>query len=83
MLPSESDRRAWLPLFGFGAILLVIALLAGAGDWMLEHLAPIVDEVFSAAAVVFGISSIVHVLFLVPTWLLRKLLNQVTGLRVE
>jgi hypothetical protein len=32
MLPSESDRRAWLPVLGFGLILLVVALLAGAGD---------------------------------------------------
>jgi hypothetical protein len=82
MLPSESDRRAWLPVLGFGLILLLVALLAGAGDWMMLHLAPLVDRVFSATAVVFGISSLVHLLLLVTTILVRRLLNRLTGLRV-
>jgi hypothetical protein len=82
MLPSESDRRAWRPVLGFGTILLLIALLAGAGEWMLANLAPLVDRVFSAAAIVFGISSLVHLLLLVPILLFRRMLNRVTGLRV-
>ena len=82
MLPSESDRRAWLPVAGFGAILLLVALLAGAGEWMVSNLAPLVDRVFSAAAVVFAISSLVHLMLLIPTTLVRRALNQITGLRV-
>ncbi|HUF38361.1 MAG TPA: hypothetical protein VMN57_07550 [Anaerolineales bacterium] len=82
MLPSESDRRAWLPVAGFGGILLLVALVAGAGDWMAAHLAPSIDRAISAAAIVFVISSLVHLLLLVPTLMLRRVLNRVTGLRV-
>jgi len=82
MLPSESDRRAWLPLLLFGGVLAVLALVAGAGEWMLANLAPLVNRAFSASAAVFGISALVHALLLVPTILVRLLLNRVTGLRV-
>jgi hypothetical protein len=82
MLPSESDRRAWLPFLGFGGIVLLFALLGGAGEWMIANLAPLVDRVLSAAAIVFGISSLVHLVLLIPTVFMRRLLNRVTGLRV-
>ncbi len=82
MLPSETDRRAWLPVAIFSGILLGIAFLAGAGSWLIASLLPPVNAVFNAAAAVFGISVLVHILFLLPVFLLRRLLNRLTGLEV-
>jgi hypothetical protein len=82
MLPSETDRRAWLPIAIFSLILLVFALLAGAGSWLLDSLAPVANAMFGAAAAVFGISVLVHGLLLLPIFLVRRLLNRLTGLQV-
>jgi hypothetical protein len=82
MMPSESDRRAWLPLALFVAILVAVAVLAGAGPWMLANLAPLLELAFLAMAVVFAISSLVHVLLLLPAWGLRRLLSWATGMEV-
>ena len=82
MLPSESDRRAWLPMLIFAVVLVGLAFFAGAGEWMLVNLAPGVNRLFAASAAVFGISVLVHTLLLIPVILLRKLLNRVTGLKV-
>src|SRR5215208_3069454 len=40
MMPSESDRHAWLELVISIGVLVMIALLVGAGPWMLINVAP-------------------------------------------
>ncbi len=83
MLPSASDRRAWLPLFlGLGA-LVGLAVLAGAGEWMLAHLAPRLNQGLHALAGVFGISLAVHAALILPAALLRWGLSRLTGLEVR
>jgi hypothetical protein len=82
MLPSASDRRAWLPLTLVLIVLIGMALLSGAGPWMLTHLAPTLDKVLQAIAVTFSISVFLHLALLLPVWLVRKLLNRVTKLDV-
>jgi hypothetical protein len=83
MMPSASDRRAWLPLGLFAALLVGAALLAGAGPWLLANLAEPIGVAFLAMAVVFGISVLVHALLLLPAWGLRQLLSWLTGTQVE
>ena len=82
MLPSASDRRAWLP---FGMIiggLLFLSVLLGAGPWMVHHLAPPLNRFVQAVAVVFAISLLVHALLYLPFRLTRSLLSRITGLEV-
>jgi hypothetical protein len=74
MLPSASDRRAWLPIGSILALLIAISLLVGAGPWMMVHLAPVMDRVLRSVAVVFAISVLVHLVFLLPLWLMHRLL---------
>jgi hypothetical protein len=83
MLPSPSDRQAWMPLILFVAALWGVALLAGAGPWLAANLAPGLNEIFRAAAIVFGISNLVHLVLLIPITLLRLGLNRMTGLTVK
>ena len=39
MMPSASDRHAWFPMGLLAAALVGVAVLAGAGQWLLENLA--------------------------------------------
>jgi hypothetical protein len=74
MLPSASDRHAWLPLALVGGLLLALSLLAGAGPWLVTRLAPPLDRLFAAAAMIFFISDFAHVFFIIPAYLLEKFL---------
>ncbi len=82
MLPSESDRRAWLPLGLILLCLLAISLLAGAGPWLYDHLAEPLNQVFRSVALVFGISSVLHLALLPFVWGLRCSLARLLGLEV-
>ena len=82
MMPSESDRHAWLELVISVAVLFAIALLFGAGPWMLSTIAPRLSNFLSAVAVIFGLSAFVHVLLILPTALIHKLLARATGVDI-
>ncbi len=82
MLPSASDRRAWLPLIVAVVILFVLALITGAGPWMLANLAPVMNRALRTLAVVLGISVALQCVFLLPVWILRLILSRLTGMEV-
>ncbi|MEA4907729.1 MAG: hypothetical protein GYA17_12570 [Chloroflexi bacterium] len=82
MMPSSSDRQAWLPVLLGVAVLLAVALLVGAGPWMLAQLGPRVNQALRAVSMVFGTGLVVHTLLVLPIGLFRRFLNRVTGLRV-
>jgi hypothetical protein len=82
MMPSESDRHAWLELVISIAVLFGIALLVGAGPWMLSNVAPRLSTFLSSVAVIFGLSAFVHMLLILPTLLIHKMLARVTGVDV-
>jgi hypothetical protein len=74
MLPSESDRHAWLPLGLWVGALLTLAILSGAGTWMLNNLAPVLDPLLRSVALLFALSNIVHLVLLIPFWGLRQVI---------
>ena len=82
MMPSESDRHAWLELVISIGLLFGLALLFGAGPWMLSNVAPRLSSFLSAVAAIFGLSAFVHVLLILPTALIHKLLARATGVDV-
>ncbi len=83
MMPSESDRRAWLPLGLIIVVLFALALWAGAGGWLQANLAPWLDEGFRSISGVLAASGLVHLIILFPTVLLRRLASSVTGREVR
>jgi hypothetical protein len=83
MMPSESDRHAWLELIIAVGILFSITMLLGAGPWMLNNIAPLVSDFLSSVAVIFGLSAAVHAILVLPTALVHKLLARVTGVDVK
>jgi len=82
MMPSESDRHAWLELLISIGVLFAIGFLIGAGPWMLSNIVPRVSNFLSSAAVIFGLSVLVHVVLVLPTALVHKLLTRATGVDV-
>ena len=80
MMPSASDRRAWLPVIALFAVLVSIAALAGAGPWLLQNVAPQINRAFKAVAAVFGISASIHLVLVIPLWTFRSLMMKVLGL---
>ena len=82
MLPSASDRRAWLPIAIPLVVLLGLALVAGAGPWMLANLAPGLNTLVQALAMIFAISLAVHLVLGLPVGLIAALVSRLTGLRV-
>jgi len=56
--------------------------LIGAGPWMLNNVAPLISNFLSSVAVIFGLSSIVHVVLVLPMALIHRLLARATGVDV-
>ena len=83
MMPSESDRHAWLPLGLWTTGLLALAIFAGAGSWMLENIAPLLNDFFGSVATLFGLSVALHIILLLPTMLLHRIVSKVTGVDVK
>ncbi len=83
MFPSSSDRRAWLPLSLVVGVLLFMSLLAGAGPWMIENIAPQLNQLLLEVAWIFGMSSFVHLILLIPTFGFLRLLIWLKCIKVE
>lgn len=83
MMPSASDRQAWLPVFLLAAGLVGLAILAGAGSWMLVHLAPPLNEFLRALALIFSLSATIHILLILPFSFLHIILAKLTGIDVD
>jgi hypothetical protein len=83
MLPSDSDRHAWLPLGLLVGMLVALAALAGAGEWMVTYLAPALNDLLRAAATLLGLSAAVHVVLVLPVLILHRALAQLTGVDVK
>jgi len=82
MMPSESDRHAWLPLGLLFAFLLALALLAGAGPWMLANIAPRLNDFLRAVALIFGLSAAVHAVIIPPAFLIHRALARLSRVDV-
>ena len=83
MMPSQSDRHAWLPL-GFLIVgLAAVAILAGAGTWMLTNLAPPFNQFLRALAMIFGLSGGLHLLLILPFLILHRILAKLSGVDVD
>ena len=83
MMPSESDRHAWLPLGLWTAGLLALGLFAGAGTWMLENIAPLLNDFLGSVATLFGLSVALHIILLLPTMILHYIVSRVTGVDIK
>jgi hypothetical protein len=78
MMPSASDRHAWLPLALLVIGLVGVAILAGAGPWMLGNLAKPFNVFLQALALIFGLGGIVHGILIIPFLFFHRILARIT-----
>jgi hypothetical protein len=83
MMPSPADRHAWIPLGMVVVGMLSLVLFVGAGPWMLENLAPPLNDFLRSVSTLFGLSVIVHMIFVLPTFLLHKFLARLTHMDIQ
>jgi len=84
MMPSASDRRAWLPLAVVVAVILVIGLLVWPGNILTETwitISPKINIGVFALILIFGVSVAFHLILLGPLWLIRKILMRMFGVQ--
>jgi hypothetical protein len=82
MMPSESDRRGWIPVILVMASLLGIILIIGVGPWMITNFGKAFLTAMNAVTLVFGITVMIHLIFLPPAWVIRKIISRILGLQV-
>lgn len=86
MMPSASDRRAWLPLAVVVILILGFGLVIWPGNLLSEawvSFSPKLNLGLYALVLIFGISVAFHLLLLVPMWLFRKILLRLSGVQVS
>jgi hypothetical protein len=83
MMPSTSDRHAWMTLGLVVMVLLGLALLAGAGPWMLAYLAPSLNSFLNSVATLFALSVVVNAIMILPFLLVHRLLTRLTGMEIR
>lgn len=82
MIPSESDRQSWKLIFIVLILVLTVVFVSGLGDWMMTQIYPTINKwLFSLGFILIG-SAIVHVLLIIPVWLLRQVIQMFSGYRV-
>jgi hypothetical protein len=82
MMPSASDRKAWLPLILVLVIILVLILLIGVGPWLLSRFENAFKAALDAITMVFGITVMIHLIMLLPMWIIRKIISRIVGMQV-
>jgi len=86
MMPSSSDRRAWLPLAVLVVLILGFGLIIWPGNFLSEawiNISPKVNVSMYALVLIFGVSVVFHLILLVPLWLLRKIFSRFAGVQVN
>lgn len=83
MMPSASDRRAWVPMGVILALGVGLLLWAGGGGWLVESVGPALNNALRAMSVTFGIALGVHLVILIPVALLRRVVGGMMGVEVE
>ena len=83
MMPSTSDRRAWLPLILAIFVVVGLLLFIGLGSWLLTRLGSAVTTAVDAINMVFGVTVLIHLILLLPLFLIRKGISHLVGLRVS
>jgi hypothetical protein len=82
MMPSESDRRGWLPVILVIAGTMGIILIIGVGPWLITNFGKAFLTAMNAVTLIFGITVMIHLIFLPPAWLIRKVISRIVGLQV-
>ncbi|WP_299024922.1 hypothetical protein [uncultured Thermanaerothrix sp.] len=74
MIPSAADRRAWWGVATILGAVVLIAFLAGMGQWLALTLWPFLNRGFLTLGLILGIALTVHLALALPLWALNRLI---------
>lgn len=77
MLPSETDRTAFLPLVWLFMILVGLIVLSGIGSLIIQTFSSLIQRTIEKVALVFTTCLLIHLLLLIPLRLLRFLIKRI------
>jgi hypothetical protein len=83
MLPSASDRRAWLPVLLMAVAIVGVVVYLGLGAALVEALGGIAEAALRALAVAFTITVGLDLCLAPFIWAAERGLIKLTGLRLE
>lgn len=83
MVPSASDRRAWLPVALMAAILVGVLVWIGLGPALVETFEGLAAAGLRALAAAFTITVALDFAFIPLIWAAEKVLIKVTGLQLD
>lgn len=83
MLPSQSDRAAWMPILLFVLLVFGLAWIAGLGPAMVERLGHPLDVAAPWLAAVYGFTLVADLPFVLLIVAFERLLQRLRGMRVE
>jgi len=78
MMPSSSDRKAWIPLSIVFLLILLIGIVLGIGPEILYPIIQPVNNTFKSMSIVFGISAALQLIVISPLLILNKLIFRFT-----
>ncbi len=82
MFPSATDRRAWSTILLTFGLFIALILISGAGPWLWENLGSALMSIVHILSLIFILSAIVHLILLLPLWLLRAALERIFRVRI-
>ncbi len=82
MMPSTSDRRAWLPLIIIMGLITFLVLILGVGPWIVSKLGTALTSSIDAVTLIFATTAVIHLLLLLPAWAIRKIISRISGYQV-
>jgi hypothetical protein len=83
MLPSASDRRAWLPALLMAAGVAGLLIYLGLGPALVQTFGGIAAAALRALAAAFTLTVALDMCLVPLIWGIEKILMKVTGLRLE
>lgn len=74
MIPSAADRRAWWAVGTVLGIVVLVAILAGAEQWLALTLWPLLNRGLLTLGLILGIALAVHLVLVLPLWGLNRVI---------
>ena len=83
MFPSTTDRRGWAPILLILGVLVSLVLIAGLGPWLWERIGAYLIDLVRLLSMIFLVSALVHLILIIPIWVIRYSLSRIFGLKVQ
>lgn len=82
MIPSSADRQSWKNVFFGMTIIIIILVLFGTGDWLINTVSLQFERWLIRLTFIIFISLLIHILIFIPLSLIRFIISKTTGLQV-